>query len=108
VLDRLAALETSDVGRADLEFRAAELVRRELADPDGAVERLARVVAAVPAHAGARTALDQLTRDPDTLDRAAAVLDDLYRADGAHDALAELLERRLAAADGDARAPLFA
>jgi tetratricopeptide (TPR) repeat protein len=59
------------------------------------------VLALHPGHAGARAAVDALTRNEDTLERAATVLERLYTAEGGHDAVATLYERRLGGRGGD-------
>lgn len=96
ILDRRAALEAQTGARAELGFRAAGVVERELLEVDNAIDRYAAVLELVPTHAGAREALDRLTQSEDTIERAAEVLERLYRMDSAFTELAELYERRLA------------
>src|SRR5690606_9515581 len=50
VIDRRALLAISARDRADLAFRAAALVERELADEDGAIPRHGAVLQLLPAH----------------------------------------------------------
>ncbi|HET6613456.1 MAG TPA: tetratricopeptide repeat protein [Kofleriaceae bacterium] len=96
-LDARAQLATEVDGRAELSFEAARVVEGELADAETAIGRYQSVLELVPAHAGARDALDALTRAEGTLESAAQVLEALYRDEGAHDLLAALYERLLAA-----------
>ncbi|RMH42163.1 MAG: tetratricopeptide repeat protein [Deltaproteobacteria bacterium] len=98
VIDRRAQLDAAN--RADLAYRAAAVVERELMEVDRAVERYAAVLDIDPSHADARAALERLSAQEDTMAAAAAALEPIYRAEGAHDALAELYERRIAAATG--------
>jgi tetratricopeptide (TPR) repeat protein len=109
VLDRRAALESDTGRRAELAFRAAQVVGKELGEPDQAIERHARLLAFAPGHAGARAALDALAQQEDTAERAAAVLERLYQGASDHRALAALYERRLgmASADPEARKELY-
>lgn len=99
ILDRRARLapENGDDSRPELEFRAARLVERELLEPERAIERYAAVLDRAPGHAGAREALDALARNEDTLPSACAVLERVYRGEGAFDRVADLYERRLRA-----------
>lgn len=96
ILDRRVALEGDAAQRAELAFRAAKLVEVELLEYDAAIDRLAAVIEQEPSHGGARAALDSLTKNEDTLDKASAVLERLYRAEGDNDHLVELYERKLA------------
>jgi tetratricopeptide (TPR) repeat protein len=109
VIDRRASLESDTGKRAELAFRAAQVVGKELSEPDQAIDRLARLLAFAPGHAGARKALDELARKEETVERAAAVLERLYQGANDHAALAALYERRLemAAGDPDARKALY-
>lgn len=98
ILDRRIALEADAGRRAALAFRAAQVVEKELLELDAAIDRYAALLAYAPDHVAARAALDAMTQDGgDGLERAARVLEGLYRAEQGHDALAELYERRLAA-----------
>src|SRR6185503_12025316 len=79
-------------------------------ESDNAIERLRALLAEARAHEGARATLDEMTRDEETLLPASDVLEEVYRAEHAHDHLAELYERRLAssALDPDQRAEQLA
>jgi golgin subfamily B member 1 len=101
VLDRRADLELENQRRAELAFRAARVVESELIEPDNAIARYASVLDLWPEHQGARQALDAMLKSEDTLERAAAVLEALYRSDGDYEALADLFERKLAIAHPD-------
>ena len=109
ILDRRAALE-SGWERAELMHRAALVVSERLLESDNAIERLRAILAEARAHEGARATLDEMTRDEETLLAASDVLEEVYRAESAHDHLAELYERRLAstALDPDQRAEQLA
>jgi tetratricopeptide (TPR) repeat protein len=109
VLDRRAALESDPGRRAELAFRAAQVVEKELVEPEQAIERYAALLVFAPGHAGTRAALDALAQKEETSERAAAVLERLYRGAQDHAALAALYERRLAmpAAEPDARKELY-
>ncbi|HTE55295.1 MAG TPA: tetratricopeptide repeat protein [Kofleriaceae bacterium] len=108
VLDRRAA--HGGDARVDLLHRVALVTAEKLLEPDAAIERLRSLLAEAPRHAGARATLDAMTRDEETLMAAAAVLEELYRGEGAHDLMAELAERRLAVQvlDRDQRAAQLA
>ncbi|HTJ43734.1 MAG TPA: tetratricopeptide repeat protein [Kofleriaceae bacterium] len=95
VVDRRALLATAAQERADLAFRAAQLVERELVEPEAAIPRYGAVLQILPTHAGARGALEALTQKDEHLDPASAVLERVYRAETNVDALVRLYERRL-------------
>jgi tetratricopeptide (TPR) repeat protein len=105
IIDRRVALEGEPAARAELSFRAAQVVEKELVEPEQAIERYARVLGFAPGHGRTRAALDALAQKEETADRATAVLESLYQ--GGQDAasLAALYERRLSmpAPDPDAR-----
>ncbi len=105
ILDRRIALEGEPAARAELSFRAAQVVEKELAEPEQAIERYAQLLGFASGHGRTRAALDALAQKEETADRATAVLESLYQ--GAQDAaaLAALYERRLSmpAPDPDAR-----
>ena len=97
ILDRRVELEADTERRAALAFRAAQVVEKELLELEAAIDRYAALLAYAQGHAGARAALDAMTQSGDGLERAASVLEALYRQEQRHDAVAELYERRLAA-----------
>ncbi|GAB4566919.1 MAG: hypothetical protein Tsb0020_19040 [Haliangiales bacterium] len=95
VIDRRVALE-ADVGvRAELSFRAAQVVANELIEPDAAIERYSALLAFAPGHQPTREALQQLMQREESAERAAPVLERLHRAEGDYEALARMYERRL-------------
>ncbi|HUH00576.1 MAG TPA: tetratricopeptide repeat protein [Kofleriaceae bacterium] len=96
VLDKRAELEVDVAARAELGFRAADVVGKELLDLERSLDRYAMVLQVDPKHPGARKALDALTRNEDMLARASAVLERLYLNEADFDAVAALYERRLA------------
>jgi tetratricopeptide (TPR) repeat protein len=100
VLDRRAAL-AAGAERTELAYRGARLVEQDLLDGAAAIARYAAVLELDPSHAGTRASLDALTRDEDTLEAAATVLERRYRAEGAFAEVAELYERQLAVASAD-------
>jgi tetratricopeptide (TPR) repeat protein len=104
VLDRRAALAVSPGDRADLAFRAASLVEHELADPDASIPRYGGVLQVVPAHAGARAALETLLARDGFVEPVAVILEGVYRADRDAPGLIRVYERRLAVGVGDRRA----
>ena len=103
VLDRRATVAKAPVVRADLAFRAASLVERDLSDPEAAVPRYGGVLQIVPAHAGARAALEALMTRDGFVEPTAAILEQVYRADRDAAGLIGVYERRLAVGVGDAR-----
>ncbi len=94
ILDRRAA-NAEGASRTELGYRAAHVVQTELMEPEEAIGRYAAVLELDSQHRGTREALDQLARREDTLAPAAAVLEELYRAEASYEALAELYERKL-------------
>lgn len=100
-LDALIALE-AEPARTDLEFKAAQVLEKEVGDAEGAIARYRGVLLAQPLepgaayHAGARTALERLLRDEATRAQAAEVLEPFYVARGEHGALVELCELKAA------------
>lgn len=101
VLDRRVELEVDPARRADLAYRAARVVEKEQSEPEQAIERYRRILEATPRHAATRAALEELLREEDTLESAAAALEPVYRAECLHDQVAELYERRLAGRGAD-------
>ncbi len=110
IIDRRAALEGDAAARAELGFRAARAVEKELFDVHQALERYTAVLELDPKHEGARRALDAMTKNEDTLEAAATVLERLLTDEADWDTVAELYERRLAgpAHDLDARRAQYA
>ncbi|MCE9575633.1 MAG: tetratricopeptide repeat protein [Deltaproteobacteria bacterium] len=101
VVDRRALLATAVGDRADLAFRAAGLVERELAEPDAAIPRYNAVLQIQSTHAPARAALERLTAIDDHLEAASAILERVYRAEGSVEPLVRLYERRLTVTAND-------
>lgn len=100
VLDQQTTLASGD-SKVEGAFTAAELVETRLLEVEAAIERYAGVLELAPAHEAARAALLRHSTNEDTLERCCEVLDGVYRAEANFDALAQILETRLAAAKGD-------
>ncbi len=96
VVDRRALLAITSADRAELAFRAAHLVEVELLDPDAAIPRYGAVLQVLPAHAGARAALESLMLRDDHVAAATAILERVYRSDREAAGLVRIYERRLA------------
>lgn len=109
VLDRRIELSPDAAQQAELGFRVAGVLEEHLLDVEGAINRYATVLGVMPVHRGARSALDRLAKTEDSLWQASDVLMRLYRSEQAHDALADLYERRLRSegADPDVRLQLY-
>ncbi len=95
VIDRRVALEADVGARAELSFRAAQVVANELIEPDAAIERYSALLGFAPGHQPTRAALEQLMQREESAERAAPVLERLHRAEGDYEALARMHERRL-------------
>ncbi len=95
ILDRRKDLEGDLAARAELGYRAAVVVQNELMEAESAIRRYSDVLELATAHEGARAALDQMTKNEDTLELAAQVLERHYRLESSFDAVAALYERRL-------------
>jgi tetratricopeptide (TPR) repeat protein len=104
VIDRRALLAISAKDRAELAYRAAHLVDRELRDPDAAIPRYDAVLELWPSHAGARAALDGLLTRDEHAEAITPILERVYRADRDAAGLVRVYERRIAIAHGDHRA----
>jgi hypothetical protein len=103
IIDRRAGIAGSPEAQADLLYRAARVVDKEMSEAGQAVERYRYLLHEKnPRHQLAREALDVLARDEDTLEAAAEALEPIYYADGLHDKVADLYERRLASRGTDA------
>ncbi len=100
VLDRRAMLEADPLS-ADLAFRAACLVEKELLDVHEALKRYADVLQVAPKHSGARDALEAMTGDEETMEPAIAALEGIYREERSYDKVASLYEKRLLLPMGD-------
>ncbi|MEJ7602795.1 MAG: tetratricopeptide repeat protein [Kofleriaceae bacterium] len=103
VVDRRAALAINAPDRADLGFRATRLVELELHDPDAAIPRYGAVLHILPAHTGAREALETLLGKDDHVESISPILERVYRAENDASGLARLYERRLAVSEGGDR-----
>ena len=92
---------TAGPERDALRLEAAALIEQKLADPHGAIERYAALLApdagglASPAGVAARRELERIVRDRDTRAAAAAVLQPAYERAGEWTALVELGELSL-------------
>jgi tetratricopeptide (TPR) repeat protein len=94
VLDQLAAVPAlSDDERARYRLRAANVVERELSDPEGAVPRYRDILPVVPE---ARAALEKLARQETTRSAATMVLEPYYLDRNEFAPLVEVYELRLA------------
>ena len=101
IVDRRALLAANTADRAELAFRAAHIVEVELIDPDAAIPRYGAVLGVLPAHAGARAALESLMLRDEHVAAATAILERVYRADREAAGLVRLYERRLAVPTDD-------
>tara|TARA_R110002073_G_scaffold24260_9_gene82156 strand:- start:70410 stop:81644 length:11235 start_codon:yes stop_codon:yes gene_type:complete len=100
IVDQQVTLATGE-SKVEGAFSAAETVEKRLLEVEGAIERYAGVLELAPAHEGARAALLRHSANEDTMERCCEVLDGVYRAEANYDALAQILETRLSAANGD-------
>ena len=100
VIDHQATLAAGEAKVAGA-FTAAELTESKLIELEAAIERYAGVLELAPTHAGARAALERHSKSEDSRERCCEVLEAVYRAEANYDALAQIAETRLAAADGD-------
>ncbi len=101
ILDKRALLAAGAKDRADLAYRAAKLVETELTDPEAAIPRYGAVLQVLPAHEGARAALEALMQKDDHVETATPILERVYRAERESPGLIRVYERRLAVADRD-------
>ncbi|MBA3820140.1 MAG: hypothetical protein H0X17_14695, partial [Deltaproteobacteria bacterium] len=101
MVDRRALLAVNAQDRADLAFRAAQLVETEMSDSDAAIPRYGAVLQILPSHAAARAALETLMQRDEHVEAATAILERGYRADRDAAGLVRVYERRLAAGVGD-------
>ncbi|MFT3914841.1 MAG: tetratricopeptide repeat protein [Anaeromyxobacteraceae bacterium] len=94
---------------AELRYRLGRIRQQRLSDPDGALLAYREVLAKVPRHPGALTALEELARGSGaSAIEAAGVLEPVYAAEGEHQKLVETLEARAAnETDPVARAALL-
>jgi tetratricopeptide (TPR) repeat protein len=99
VVDARAARETSPAARDELAFRAARLTETELSDVEAAIGRYMNILAASPAHAGAREALWAIARGDDYRIPAVDALEPVLRAGRDVEGVVELCELRLAKED---------
>ncbi len=104
IVDKRALLAANAKDRADLAFRAAKLVEIELTDPDAAIPRFGAVLQVLPAHEGARAALEALMQQDDHVEAATPILERVYRAASEASGLIRVYERRLAVAGRDPEA----
>ena len=101
IVDRRALLAINTADRAELAFRAANLVEVELLDPEAAVPRYGAVLQVLPSHASARAALESLMLRDDHVTAATGILERVYRADREAAGLVRIYERRLAVPSDD-------
>ena len=98
-----AAAAAGDVARkVELEFKAAQVLEREVGDAESAIARYRSVLftdgaGGTAPQAGAKAALEKLVRDDSTRDQAAAVLEPYYESKNDYAALIEVAELRLGA-----------
>ncbi len=104
VIDRRALLAISAKDRAELAYRAAYLVDTELREPDAAIPRYGAVLQLLPAHPGARSALEGLLTRDEHAEAITPILEQVYRADQDAAGLVRVYERRIAIAHGEHRA----
>jgi tetratricopeptide (TPR) repeat protein len=103
VIDRRALLAISAKDRAELAYRAAYLVDTELREPDAAIPRYGAVLQLLPAHPGARAALEGLLTRDEHAEAITPILEQVYRADRDAAGLVRVYERRIAIAHGEHR-----
>ncbi|MGE0395717.1 MAG: tetratricopeptide repeat protein [Kofleriaceae bacterium] len=106
IVDKRALLAHNAQDRADLAYRAANLVETELVDPDAAIPRYGAVLQVLPSHAAARRALEVLMSKEDHVGPTSAILERVYRVDGDAAGLVRVYERRLAVPSDDPSARL--
>jgi tetratricopeptide (TPR) repeat protein len=95
VLERRTLSVESDDERAELYARLAELQLRRFNEGGQALASLRSALELNPMHDSAKVLLEALTEDRDLFDEASEVLETVYRARGATDALAKLYEKRV-------------
>jgi len=79
VLSREIELLSKDSAAvAELKYRRGSVLESHLSDPAGAVDSYREALALVPAHAGARTALEAYLKDPERQVTAVQVLEPIY------------------------------
>jgi len=103
IIDRRALLAISAKDRAELTYRAAYLVDTELREPDTAIPRYGAVLQLLPAHPGARAALEGLLTRDEHAEAITPILEQVYRADRDAVGLVRVYERRIAIAHGEQR-----
>lgn len=109
VIQSLRDLAPTPAAWRERERRIGELLETALDRKADAVQRYARVLGEDGEDEKARTALERLAREQDTLEPGAAVLEPYYRQRQEWQSLIGLLELRLeAAAQGPSRAALYA
>lgn len=91
-LRRLTALADKDDDRVELLSRTAEVVGKQLARSQDALELWKRVLDLAPGNARARAAVEEQTADDDTRERAMRILMPLYEMEGNWPALLRLEE----------------
>lgn len=96
-LDRQIASVTDSEEQCNLQYRAGWVLQHEMDEVELAIERYERVLAENPGYADARAALEALVRTDMGRERAAQVLEPLYKHAGEWQPLIDVLELRIAA-----------
>jgi tetratricopeptide (TPR) repeat protein len=101
-LDALIEAAAGGGRKVELQFKAAQVLEREVGDAESAIGRYREVLftetaEGTPPHAGAKAALEKLVRDDATREQAAGVLEPYYEGKSDFHALIELYELKLAA-----------
>ncbi|NVB83755.1 MAG: tetratricopeptide repeat protein [Kofleriaceae bacterium] len=107
IVDKRALLAITAQDRADLAFRAANIVEVQLTDPDGAIPRYGAVLQILATHPEARAALEALMAKDEHIEAVSPILERIYRsalsprADAEAAGLIRVYERRLTVAGRD-------
>lgn len=102
VLERRVASAEGDADAAELHHRLAVIQIESFGDRAQGLATLRQALERVPAHAGARAALEKLTEHKDLFEEAAEALEAVYRSQADYVALAALGDKRVAFAESPA------
>ncbi len=99
ILERRAAVEESEHGQAELNYRLALVQIRQFEEPARGLSSLRATLERMPEHEAAAVELEKLTDQRDLFEEAAEILEEVYRARGQTDRLASLYEKRVGFAE---------